>query len=503
MKTNLFKSTKFLSVLGAVVLVVTALSLFFIGCGESSIANEASGSPENFAAVLTTTAGEAKLTWDAPAEKGTIAGVAATDISYKVYSSSSDISDTAELTPVDAGADLSYTFSGTAGESWYFAVTANNGGADSPLAKIGPFTLANQLQLDANGGTGAVETKVFSTGDTTAIPAPTGIAKTGSTLAAWNTAADGSGTYYDLTEEIILTADLTLYAVWSTDGLAYTLINSDAEYSVSKGTATATEIDVPGYWMGKKVTEVGTNAFEIYNFTDIKLPSTIKSIGIRAFYLCSNLALTSLPDGVTSIGNYAFYDCSNLALTSLPDGVTSIGNNAFDNCTNLALTSLPDGIKSIGDQAFLKCSNLALTSLPDGITSIGDYAFASCSNLALTSLPDGITSLGNQAFAGTTMTSMTIPASVTSLGSSLFNNNGSITEITLEGDYSELSNIFGSGTTALATVNIPNDTTPATLSGTVFPSSVTSIKVPATAVDTYKTATGWTGYAGKISAYSS
>ncbi|OQX29683.1 MAG: hypothetical protein B0D92_02455 [Spirochaeta sp. LUC14_002_19_P3] len=339
----------------------------------------------------------------------------------------------------------------------------------------------SQLHLDPNGGSGAVETTAFSTGVAVAIPVPTGITKTGSILAAWNTAADGSGTYYDLTEEVTLTADLTLYAMWSTDGLEYSLINSDTEYSVKKGSATATEIEVSGYWMGKKVTEVEHSAFKDYNaLTDIKLPPTITLIQAHAFSGCANLALTSLPDGIETIRSSAFFNAKKITLTSLPSGLTQLDLAVFYGCSGVNLTSLPSGLEHIAGSAL------------------------SGTKSSFTTLPGTVTTLVTQALGGTAMASMTIPASVTSIGSQLFNNNDVITEVTLEGDYSELTDTFktDSANGKLATVNITNDTTPATLVGDVFPSTVTSIKVPSSAVDTYKTATGWTGYAGIISAYS-
>ncbi|OQX28858.1 MAG: hypothetical protein B0D92_06735, partial [Spirochaeta sp. LUC14_002_19_P3] len=487
--------------------------------------NKASGSPENFTTALTATAGKAKLTWSAPADMGYTDGSTATAISYKVYSSKSDIADTAGLTPAYTGTDLSYIFTGTVGESWYFAVIANNGGADSTLAKTGPFTLiqpvVHQLHLYPNGGSGPIEITDFLEGVATAIPAPTRITKSGSSIAAWNTAADASGTYYDVTEEITLTAELKLYAVWSTDGLAYSLINDDTEYSVTAGSVpiTATYIEVSGYWQGKKVTEVGGSAFWATNvwghrgfrekksytdLTDIKLPPTITVIQNYAFSGCSKLALTSLPDGITSIGDYAFWECTNLALTSLPDGITFIGTAAFYGCTNLALTSLPSGLKRLKGWVFTSCSEVNFTSLPSGLEYIGSWTLYGTKS-AFTTLPGSVTDLEHRAFGGTAMSSMTIPATVTRIGRLLFNYNDVITEVTLEGDYSRLFETFANESTSggkLATVNITNDTTPATLIDgvywyKVFPNTVRSIKVPASAVDTYKAE--WPEYADIIS----
>ena len=243
-----------------------------------------------------------------------------------------------------------------------------------------------------------------------------------------------------------------------TDGLVFTLINSDIEYSVNKGSVsnTATAIAIPAYYEGKEVSALTQYAFDGFSqLVSIQLPDGLKTIEQFAFNACTNLALTSLPNGLTSIEQKAFRDCSsliltslpngltsigsaafsactNLALTSLPDELTSIGSAAFSACTNLALTSLPDGLTSIEGSTFKNCSSLALTSLPDGLTSIRNNAFSNCSNLALTSLPDGLTSIENNAFSGCSNLALTsLPNGLTAIGISAFLNCTGLTEITI------------------------------------------------------------------------
>ena len=85
-----------------------------------------------------------------------------------------------------------------------------------------------------------------------------------------------------------------------TDGLAFALINSGAEYSVDKGTVsnTATAIAVPAYYEGKKVTALAAYAFRDFaSLVSIQLPGELKTIGEYAFYNrnCSKLVLTSWP----------------------------------------------------------------------------------------------------------------------------------------------------------------------------------------------------------------
>ena len=71
------------------------------------------------------------------------------------------------------------------------------------------------------------------------------------------------------------------------------------------------------------------------------------------------------------------------------------------------------------------------------VTSIGDYAFYSrfcCTSLTSITIPDSVTSIGDWAFRDcTSLTSITIPDSVTSIGDYAFNNCTSLTSITFLG----------------------------------------------------------------------
>jgi len=77
-------------------------------------------------------------------------------------------------------------------------------------------------------------------------------------------------------------------------------------------------------------------------------------------------------------------------------------------------------------------SNTSVTSItiPSSVTSIGDYAFNGCTSLTSFTIPYSVTSIGDYAFNGcTSLTSITIPNSVTSFGEGTFNNCPSLTSI--------------------------------------------------------------------------
>ena len=84
----------------------------------------------------------------------------------------------------------------------------------------------------------------------------------------------------------------------------------------------------------------------------------------------------------------------------------------------------------IGSYAFYSCSGLTSLTLPAGITSIGDRAFQDCSRLTSLTLPAGITSIGWYAFRGCSgLTSLNLPAGITEIGSYAFYGCSGLTSI--------------------------------------------------------------------------
>ena len=85
----------------------------------------------------------------------------------------------------------------------------------------------------------------------------------------------------------------------------------------------------------------------------------------------------------------------------------------------------------IGDNAFSGCYGLTSLNLPAGITSIGSRAFHGCRGLTSLNLPAGITEIGNGAlFEGCSgLTRLTLPDGITKIGSHAFNGCSGLTSI--------------------------------------------------------------------------
>lgn len=117
------------------------------------------------------------------------------------------------------------------------------------------------------------------------------------------------------------------------------------------------------------------------NDTKIIVPDTIDGIAVKSIGAGSTVYMNFggkfsvvLPSSLTSIGEKAFFNNYGLTSVNIPDGVTSIGKFAFCNvaCTNI---NLPNGVTSIGDSAFAGCEELTSITIPNSVTSIGRNAF--------------------------------------------------------------------------------------------------------------------------------
>lgn len=87
-------------------------------------------------------------------------------------------------------------------------------------------------------------------------------------------------------------------------------------------------------------------------------------------------------------------------------------------------------ITEIENGAFHNCVSLTSVTIPDSVTSIGDYAFTLSSLMSVT-IPNSVKSIGEAAFGATLLTSVTIPASVTSIGKGAFYWCSNLTSVTI------------------------------------------------------------------------
>ena len=173
---------------------------------------------------------------------------------------------------------------------------------------------------------------------------------------------------------------------------------------------------------------------------------------------------------VTTIGESAFKG-SAVTSVSMPEGITSIDYNAFSGCQNLETVALPESLTIFGFRAFESCKLLKTIKIPSGVTAIPGSCFYCCSSLESVTIPEGVMTIGQYAFLGCNLKELTLPSTVTMIGSRAFDSNNRFQSITC------------------------NATTPPSLGENAFNYNIsTTVKVPLSSIATYRQAEGWKNF---------
>lgn len=219
-------------------------------------------------------------------------------------------------------------------------------------------------------------------------------------------------------------------------------------------------------------------------FKEIKIPDSVETIGNGAFYDCRDLERITLPSALQTLSTVTFYNCTALSEVTFPASLKTIESSAFSGCRNLSEVELPASLKAIQSSVFHLCINLKTVSY-DGsleqwsrITADNDVLGYSCPSLVMSDytaqfilvkngfldpppktvtitkytgkestviLPSTISSwpvtkIGEDALKdNTTITSVTIPDSVTEIGANAFAGCTKLTSVNYIGDWRNLT----------------------------------------------------------------
>lgn len=310
----------------------------------------------------------------------------------------------------------------------------------------------------------------------------------------------------------------------------------DFTYTTSNGAVTITgytgaggAVVIPAEIDGMPVRVLVPAAFvENATITSISVPRTVTSIGNNAFAYCERLETITVDAAnadYASVGGILF----NKAVTdllrcpvakagaiSIPASVRNIATDAFDRCSNVTSIVLPNGLQSIGFNAFRSCSGITSITVPASVSSILTGAFLKCVNLSdivvdpantvyasvngilfnktLTTLiqcpgaktgavtiPSSVSELGSGAFYGVRgMTSVTMPSVLRTIGGSAFIGCTGLQAVTVPGSVRNIGIFMFFGCTSLTTVTIGNGVTGLGLGMFDSCTNLTSVSLPGT-----------------------
>lgn len=243
---------------------------------------------------------------------------------------------------------------------------------------------------------------------------------------------------------------------------------------------------------------------------------SVEIISRDSFSCRGSLAEIVIPEGVTKIAKRAFIECTSLKMVSIPSTVTTIGDAAFSYCGSLESITVADGNTKYHSQyhsqaheegdcpegclkesyCLIETSTNTLIAgckqsvIPNYIVSIGANAFYGCWGLDTITIPASVTSIGEQAFAHTALNSiyvdegnqyyhgdgsclietatgilivgsqnLSIPNDVTSIAAYAFYNCDQITEIVIPSSVVSIGDYAFYACDGLQSVSIPSGVT--------------------------------------------
>ena len=217
------------------------------------------------------------------------------------------------------------------------------------------------------------------------------------------------------------------------------------------------------------------------------IPNSLRSVTITggasdtifygAFYNCAMLTSVTIGEDVKVIENYAFRNCT--AITTVNFNATEVtstpayGSACFTGCTNIATVNFGNNVTIVPEGLFNNNDNITTVTIPANVTLIGKDAFENCNGIATLNfnavdcdcnatgnssspfygnggtlvnfnIGENVTNIPKYLLASgvTGLTSVVIPASVTSIGVSAFYSCNSLADVYYKGTPSQMETLL-------------------------------------------------------------
>ena len=165
------------------------------------------------------------------------------------------------------------------------------------------------------------------------------------------------------------------------DGETYT-VTAIADRSIGHQDANAGNKYIEYLYIPKTVTSIGAQLVRnCYSLKEVKIDASVTKLNAGDFWSCSALEILDL-SGMKNLTTLDQITSSTpkLKTVKLPSTLTTIGGKAFQSCGSLTSIVLPSGLTTIGSNTF-QSTKIQTLVLPATLTSVGGAAFHSMSTV--------------------------------------------------------------------------------------------------------------------------